>query len=163
MYHASSGGYTENSENVYANAIPYLRGVESPKEVGSRLSGERTYTRENFVQAANGANPDANLEADKLEEQVKILSAYPSGRVEKLQLGAVEITGKQARKMFSLDSAMFTVEITADSVIFHTKGFGHGVGMSQSGANGMALEGANYKSILTHYYTGVTIGIMGQY
>lgn len=65
--------------------------------------------------------------------------------------------------MFSLDSAMFTVEITADSVIFHTKGFGHGVGMSQSGANGMALEGANYKSILTHYYTGVTIGIMGQY
>ena len=163
MYHASSGGYTENSENVYANAIPYLRGVESPKEVGSRLSGERTYTRENFVQAANGANPDANLEADKLEEQVKILSAYPSGRVEKLQLGAVEITGKQARKMFSLDSAMFTVEITADSVIFHTKGFGHGVGMSQSGANGMALEGANYKCILTHYYTGVTIGRMGQY
>ena len=49
------------------------------------------------------------------------------------------------------------------SVIFHTKGFGHGVGMSQAGANGMATDGADYRTILLHYYTGVTIGVIGQY
>lgn len=163
MYHASSGGYTENSENVYANEIPYLRSVESPHEVGSRLSGEKTYTLADFVAAANGAKPDANLTAETISEQVKILSNYPSGRVEKMQLGNVEITGKQARKMFSLDSALFTLEITDTEIIFHTKGFGHGVGMSQSGANGMALDGADYKTILLHYYTGVTLGVIGQY
>lgn len=163
MYHASSGGYTENSENVYANEIPYLRSVESPHEVGSRLSGEKTYTLADFVAAANGARPDANLTVETIGEQVKILSTYPSGRVEKMQLGNVEITGKQARKMFSLDSAMFTLEITDTEITFYTKGFGHGVGMSQSGANGMALEGADYKTILLHYYTGVTLGVIGQY
>lgn len=163
MYHASSGGYTENSENVYANEIPYLRSVESPHEVGSRLSGEKTYTLADFVAAANGAKPDANLTVETIAEQVKILSNYPSGRVEKMQLGNVEITGKQARKMFSLDSALFTLEITDTEIIFHTKGFGHGVGMSQSGANGMALDGADYKTILLHYYTGVTLGVIGQY
>lgn len=163
MYHASSGGYTENSENVYANEIPYLRSVESPHEVGSRLTGERTYSLEEFVSAANGAKPDADLTVESLSEQVKVLSNYPSGRVERMQLGDVEITGKQARKIFSLDSALFTLEITDSKVIFHTKGFGHGVGMSQSGANGMALNGADYKTILLHYYTGVTLGVIGQY
>ena len=94
---------------------------------------------------------------------MKILSLYPSGRVEKLQINEEVITGKSARKVFGLDSAMFTVEITDRQVIFHTKGFGHGVGMSQAGANGMATDGANYKTILTHYYTGVSIGVIGQF
>ena len=64
---------------------------------------------------------------------------------------------------FETDSSMFTVELTDTQVIFHTKGFGHGVGMSQAGANGMAADGADYKTILTHYYTGVSIGVIGQY
>ena len=55
------------------------------------------------------------------------------------------------------------MEITGDEVIFHTKGFGHGVGMSQAGANGMASDGADYKTILSHYYTGVSFGVIGQY
>ena len=73
------------------------------------------------------------------------------------------ITGKTARKIFGLDSSMFTVEVTDSQVIFHTKGFGHGVGMSQAGANGMAADGATYREILLHYYTGVSIGVIGQY
>jgi stage II sporulation protein D len=57
-----------------------------------------------------------------------------------------------------LNSANFTIEQTAESVTFHTVGFGHGVGMSQTGANAMAKQGANYIDILTHYFTGVTVG-----
>ena len=163
MYHGASGGWTENSENVYSNAIPYLRSVESPHEIGSRQTGEVAFGRKEFVERVNGARPNAHTEADKLESEVKILSLYPSGRVEKLQLGEDVITGKTARKIFGLDSAMFTVEVTEQQVIFHTKGFGHGVGMSQAGANGMGADGADYKTILTHYYTGVSIGVIGQY
>ena len=163
MYHGASGGWTENSENVYSNAIPYLRSVESAHEIGSRQTGQVVYARATFVEKVNDARPNAHLKAEDLESQVKALSLYPSGRVEKLQLGEDVITGKTARKIFGLDSSMFTVEITADEVIFHTKGFGHGVGMSQAGANGMAADGATYKEILLHYYTGVSIGVIGQY
>ena len=163
MYHGASGGWTENSENVYSNAIPYLRSVESAHEIGSRQTGTVTYGREEFVERVNGARPNAHMVQENLQDQIKALSLYPSGRVEKLQLGEDVITGKTARKIFGLDSSMFTVEVTSDEVIFHTKGFGHGVGMSQAGANGMAADGATYKEILLHYYTGVTIGVIGQY
>ena len=163
MYHAASGGWTEDSENVYGSTFAYLRSVESPHEIGSRQTGEVRYHRGTFVEKVNGARPNAHMEEDKLEEQLKVLSLYTSGRVEKLQLNEDVITGRTARKLFGLDSAMFTVEITGDEVIFHTKGFGHGVGMSQAGANGMASDGADYKTILSHYYTGVSFGVIGQY
>ena len=163
MYHASSGGWTEDSQNVYGSNFPYLRSVESPHEIGSRQAGEVRYHRGTFVEKVNGARPNAHMEEEKLEEQLKVLSLYPSGRVEKLQLNEDTVTGRTARKIFGLNSAMFTVEITNDEVIFHTKGFGHGVGMSQAGANGMATDGADYRTILLHYYTGVTIGVIGQY
>lgn len=163
MYHGASGGWTENSENVYSNAIPYLRSVESAHEIGSRQTGQVTFARAAFVERVNGARPNAHMTLENLESQVKTLSLYPSGRVEKLQLGEDVITGKTARKIFGLDSSMFTVEITDSDVIFRTKGFGHGVGMSQAGANGMAADGADYRTILTHYYTGVSIDVIGQY
>ncbi len=163
MYHAASGGWTEDSKNVYGSTFAYLRSVESPHEIGSRQTGEVRYHRGTFVEKVNGARPNAHMEEEKLEEQLKVLSLYPSGRVEKLQLNEDVITGRTARKLFGLDSAMFTVEITSDEVIFHTKGFGHGVGMSQAGANGMATDGADYKTILSHYYTGVSFGVIGQY
>ena len=163
MYHGASGGWTESSENVYGNVVPYLKSVESAHEIGSRQTGEVKFGRGEFVTRVNGARPNANMAADKLEAQLKILSLYPSGRVEKLQLNEDVITGKTARKIFGLDSSMFTVEVTDTQVIFHTKGFGHGVGMSQAGANGMAADGADYRTILLHYYTGVDIGVIGQY
>lgn len=163
MYHGASGGWTEDSENVYKNAIPYLRSVPSPHEIGSRQTGTVTYGREEFAQRTNNSRPNAQVEADKLEQELEILSVYPSGRVKELRLGSDIISGNTARKVFGLDSAMFTLELTNTQVIFSTKGFGHGVGMSQAGANGMAADGAGYRDILTHYYTGVTIERIGEY
>ncbi len=163
MYHGASGGWTENSENVYSNAIPYLRSVESAHEIGSRQTGEVRLSRAAFVEKVNGARPNAHMTLEGLDEQLKILSLFPSGRVEKMQLNEDVITGRTARKIFGLDSAMFALELTDSEVIFHTKGFGHGLGMSQAGANGMAADGADYRTILTHYYTGVDIGVIGQY
>ncbi|HPF53158.1 MAG TPA: stage II sporulation protein D [Clostridia bacterium] len=158
LYHAASGGYTENSENVYSEALPYLRSVLSDNETGSRQTGSVTFAYSNFVDMVNLAYPQAELTVENVAREVEILSVYESGRVESLRLGQTVISGKQARRLFSLDSTMFEIELLPTSVTFNTKGFGHGVGLSQSGANGMAQGGSGYLEILLYYYTGVELG-----
>ena len=158
LYHAASGGQTEDSENVFAAARPYLRGVESENEVGSsHLQDEERMTRKEFAAAINKKFPKAGLKAASLEKQVTIEDRFESGRVETIRLGKVEATGRELRGALELRSAWFTIEFGKEDVVINTRGYGHGVGMSQSGANGMAQEGKGYREILKHYYTGVEI------
>ena len=77
-----------------------------------------------------------------------------------MEIGKTKFTGKQIRALFTLDSTDFTFAFDEENVQITTKGYGHGVGMSQVGANAMAKEGKNYEEILTHYYTGVTLAQM---
>ncbi len=159
LYHGSSaGGFTEDSERVFSATLPYLRSVSSDLEEGSRQTGEERFAFDVFCGKVNEKYPDAALTASALPGAVEILSVYPSGRVEAARLGGVTLTGKQVRGLLGLDSAMFTISYTDTEIVFSTKGFGHGVGMSQAGANGMALAGSTYDLILLHYYTGVTLG-----
>lgn len=159
LYHSASGGYTEDSENVFANAVPYLRAVESPDEVGtSHLTGSVRYARAELCALVNAALPEAALSPDALEEQVEILERSRSGRVQRLRLGGAALTGREARGLLGLDSALFTIAFDEDGVRFDTRGFGHGVGMSQTGANAMGLAGSDYRQILLHYYTGASLG-----
>ncbi len=160
LYHACSGGQTENSENVYANAIPYLRGVDSPYEDPMRTE-DVPIGEDALVELIAAKYPESGIGAENVREGLKIDSAYESGRVKTLRLGKTEITGKQARSLFGLRSTMFTITWSEDGIVFHTKGYGHGVGLSQNGANGMAKHGSDYRSILLHYYTGVSIGSYG--
>ncbi len=158
LYHAASGGQTEDSENVFAAARPYLRGVESENEVGSNhLKDEARLGRREFVSIINKKWPKAGLKESSLEKQVEVEERFESGRVESVRLGKVEVTGRELRGALELRSAWFTIEFTDDEVVIDTRGYGHGVGMSQSGANGMAQEGKNYREILKHYYTGIEI------
>lgn len=158
LYHAASGGMTEDSENVFASARPYLRSVDSKNEVGSsHITDEERLTRKEFVKALNKAWPKAKLSADKLEDQVEITERFESGRVESIRLGGVTATGRELRGALELRSANFTIQFTKNEIIIDTRGYGHGVGMSQAGANGMAQDGATYDEILKHYYTGVEI------
>ncbi|MEL7601520.1 MAG: stage II sporulation protein D [Bacillota bacterium] len=158
LYHAASGGMTEDSENVFASARPYLRSVDSKNEVGSsHITDEERLTRKEFVKAVNATWPKAKLSADKLEDQVEIKERFESGRVESIRLGGVTATGRELRGALELRSANFTITYTKSDVIIDTRGYGHGVGMSQAGANGMAEDGATYQEILKHYYTGVEI------
>ena len=105
--------------------------------------------------------PESGISESNVRDGIAIEKAYASGRVETLRLGKTTVTGKQARNLFGLRSTMFTVEWTGDGIVFHTKGYGHGVGLSQNGANGMAKHGSDYQEILLHYYTGVSIGVFG--
>ncbi len=157
LYHACSGGRTEDSENVYANALPYLRGVDSPYEEPMRTE-DVPIGFDALIALITEKYPESGVTEDNAAEEIGIAETYGSGRVKTLRLGKTVITGKQARNLFDLRSTMFTVTWSEDGIVFHTKGYGHGVGLSQNGANGMAKHGASYREILLHYYTGVTIG-----
>ena len=126
----------ENSENVFASAEPYLVSVASPGEEGTAHYAETTtFSSKSFATKLNAAFPKASLSEKKLEEQVRIISRYASGRVESVQIGAIEVTGRQLRGALDLPSANFTIEFTDGDVRIATLGYGHGVGMSQYGAN----------------------------
>ncbi len=155
FYHASSGGRTEDSEHVYSKALPYLRSVESDGEEDSRnYYGEVTVSISDFKKKMQKFSSGLKFDGVPL---VGATVRFDSGRVESIEIGSQTFTGREVREVFSLNSANFTIDQSADSVTFHTVGFGHGVGMSQTGANAMAKKGADYMEILTHYFSGVTV------
>lgn len=158
LYHASSAGYTENVENVYSKALPYLRSVASPGEDKvTTLEAREEMDIKWFCNTVNKAYPKARLSASSLDKQVSVVSRFPSGRVKSIKLGGVSITGVEFRRLLDIRSANFTIAFNQYSVIVTTEGYGHGVGMSQNGAEAMAREGSNYIDILTYYYSGVSI------
>ncbi len=161
LYHACSGGQTEDSENVYANAIPYLRGVESPYEDPMREE-DVDFGEDAVAELIAAKYPESGITSENVRGGIEIKSTYPSGRVKELRLGKTVITGKQARSLFGLRSTMFTFRWGEEAIVFHTKGFGHGVGLSQNGANGMAKHGSTYREILLHYYTGASLASYGE-
>ncbi len=155
FYHACAGGMTENCENVYSEALPYLVSVDSVGEEDySQYSGEVTVSYDEFAAAMRAFSP--SIKIDDVRTCIGDIVRFDSGRVESIKIGNETFTGREIRGIFSLDSANFTIE-TDNGITFETVGYGHGVGMSQTGANSMAQGGARYEEILTHYYTGVTI------
>ncbi|MDR0396265.1 MAG: stage II sporulation protein D [Oscillospiraceae bacterium] len=158
LYHAISGGRTEDVELVYSEPLPYLRGVDSPgEESASKYKGRVSISRDEFVKVINKAFPSAGLASASLESQVDILKRSASNRVLDARLGGANADGRKLRGLFGLNSANFTIAFSGGEVVFDTIGHGHGVGMSQAGAEAMARGGADYLQILTHYYTGVAI------
>lgn len=150
VFHAMSAGKTEDAENVWGNAVPYLRSAESfgEKEV-DRF--ETTYTI-SFSEFCKTVNSEVTSPSDIKEP---VLSE--AGYVKTIKIGNRNFTGSEIRSLFSLRSASFTVSADENLVTFTVKGYGHGVGMSQHGANVLAKEGKSYDEILKHYYTGVEI------
>ena len=157
LYHSSAGGRTEDAQNVFSAALPYLIGVDSPgEETAGKYAAEVRVSLGEFTNRVNKKWPAAKLKKNRLGEQVKVVSRYDSGRVKELKLNKITVSGRELRRLFDLNSANFTLSI-GEKVTIRTKGYGHGVGMSQYGARAMALEGAGYEEILKHYYTGVEI------
>lgn len=151
LYHAVSGGYTEDVENVYETALPYLRSVVSPgEEQASRYETIQVFTQNELAAVFPDAAQDGMV-------ALTILERSQSGRVTKIQVGPYEITGRVFRSALGLKSTNFEIHQTEESVTFYQRGYGHGVGMSQAGANAMALAGAAYDEILYYYYTGVEL------
>jgi len=154
VYHASSGGYTEDAINVWNGKENYLISVESPNEdrIMSNFETKLVLKKKDFfTKLGMNSNQKANIQ---------VLSRTKGDRVKEININDKIFTGNEIREIFNLRSSNFEVSCKINDIIFDVKGYGHGVGMSQWGAQVMALEGKNYEQIIKHYYPGVEIEII---
>ncbi len=151
VYHSNSGGQTESSEDIWEEKKPYLRSVESPFDSGS----EKNY-RHRFEISYNVLEKRLGINAQNITN-IKIIDYNEGGSVNTVRIADKIFEGREVRDKLGLPSAKFEFIVEDDKIICEVTGFGHGVGMSQDGANGFGKKGYNYREILKHYYTDVEI------
>ncbi len=153
VFHSTSSGKTENSGDVWNKQLPYLKSVDSNQDVNSpKYNSQATFTFDKFK--------DILLKNRKINFENKIIGEITytdGGSVKTIEIGDTSFKGTEIRNLFELNSANFTLDIYNDKVCFNVKGYGHGVGMSQYGANYMAGTGNDYVDILKKYYTDTDI------
>ena len=160
MYHSTSGGQTEDIKDVYSSDVPYLKSVLSPNEEGApKFKNLITLTTDEFIQTIKGKYPEAKIDRDNIAEKIKLIEKTSTGRVKRIAIDGNLLDGSELRDLFGLNSTNFKISLDnkLNIIEIETYGYGHGIGMSQWGANGMGKEGSNYQEILKHYYTGVEI------
>ena len=158
FFHSNSGGTTEVPVNVWGGTgYPYLQSVETSGEEGySQYFSEVEVSNEDVLKKLKEKYP--NIEIDfKESDDIKIIDYTNSGRVKTIKFGNIEISGVEARTIFELKSANFEIIKNDNSIKFKVKGYGHGVGMSQTGADSLAKKGSTYEEIIKHFYSGVEI------
>ena len=158
VFHSSSAGRTRAAGEVWQTDLPYLQPVSSPEDDTGipNYYSRAEFTPEAFRDAFLAACPEAQL-SGAVENWLKNAVTDSAGSVETVEVGGVTVRGSRLRSILGLRSACFEWEVQDGKLVFFVTGFGHGVGMSQYGANAMAAGGADYREILTHYYTGVTV------
>lgn len=156
LYFSTSNGKTANSEEYYASALPYLRSVDSPwdLQLNPDVIATKFFTNDQLKNT---------LGMTKAISIFKIIDRFQDDRVKSVSVNDKTFTGREIRELLGLRSSDFTVRKTKNGYEFTTQGYGHGVGMSQYGAQGMALEGNTYREILSHYYQNIEIISLSQY
>ena len=150
LFFSTSTGKTENSEEVFSSKVPYLRSASSSWDEASPVYQDTaTFNLNDFYQKL-GLQYNDKITAEVLE-------TTSTGRVKKIKINGVELNGRDVATKLKLRSNYFSIVQNDKNVTITTKGFGHGVGMSQYGALGMAKEGYKYDKILKHYYQGTEI------
>lgn len=162
-FFSTSNGYTENSEDYWGGEkIPYLRSVSVPWDQASpKYLATATFTLSNFEKKLNtriarsalavGAKGTSN------PSWVKILSWTQGKRINQIKIGDKSYSGREIREKLGLNSSQFAISYQKNTVTITTTGYGHGVGMSQWGANGMAKEGKTAEEIVKYFYKGIQI------
>ena len=160
LFHSNSGGKTEDSEYVWEGvSVPYLRSVTSGGEEENKDYKNTVLIKNSeAVEKLLKEYPDMKLSSSKLFSSIKILDYTPGGRVASLEVGDEQIKGTDFRRILGLKSANFKIEKADSNTLKITVlGYGHGVGMSQWGANYLAKRGGTYDEILKYYYSGVKL------
>lgn len=156
-FHSMSSGKTESAENAWGSAVDYLVSVDSSFDTSAPKYFEETaYPKEVLQEKLKSAFPDIQLGED-FTQWLSVKDVSDAGTVLSMTAGNLTVSGNDMRTALSLRSANFEINYTASEAVFATKGYGHGVGMSQYGANSMAAEGKTWQDILNHYYSGCEI------
>ena len=157
FFHSNSGGTTEAPVNVWGGSgYPYLQTVETAGEDGyAQYSSELELSREEFLSKMKEKYLDFSIDFDD-ENCIKIIEYTAGGRIKTIKIGNHNLSGVEVRTIFSLKSANFNIEI-GEKIKFNVTGYGHGVGMSQTGADSLAKQGYKCEDIIKHFYTGVEV------
>ena len=158
FFHSNSGGTTDTATAVWGGAnYPYLQAVEtSGEDAYTQYSSEMVLSKEEFANKIREYHSEFQIDFN-LENQIEILSYTEGERVKEIKIGNLNLSGVEIRNIFKLKSAKFEINIDGENIKFNVIGYGHGVGMSQTGADSMARQGKNYEDIIKHFYTGVEI------
>ena len=158
FFHSNSGGVTEVPVNVWGGTgYPYLQSVEtSGEDAYTQYSSEVILTQEQLINKLKEKYSDISIDFSNSDD-IKIMEYTESTRVKTVKFGNHEISGVEARSLLGLRSTNFEISIDGDNIKFSVKGYGHGVGMSQTGADSMAKQGSSAEDIIKHFYTGVEI------
>ena len=158
FFHANSGGTTELPVNVWGGSgLPYLQVVETAGEEGyTQYSSEVILNKEELIEKLKAKYTDIQIDFNN-NDDIKILDYTDGNRVKTVKFGNHEISGVETRTILGLKSTNFEITKENDNIKFSVKGYGHGVGMSQTGADTMAKQGSNYEDIIKHFYKDVEI------
>lgn len=158
FFHSNSGGTTEVPVNVWGGSnFPYLQVVETAGEEGyTQYASEVVLSPNDLIEKLKTKYQDIQINFDN-DDDIKILEYTDSKRVKTVKLGNCEISGVEARTLLGLKSTNFKIEKENGNIKFSVVGYGHGVGMSQTGADAMAKQGSTFEDIIKHFYVGVEI------
>lgn len=155
VFHSSSGGYTENSEDIWQRPTPYLRGVPDFDQDAPVFHWAESFSTQQVGQRIAGIGRLQSVATER---------ATPRGRIVSIRLqgsqGTRTLTGTEFRQALGLRSTLCSVSLTGDTLQVHGRGYGHGLGMSQWGARALALQGRPYQQILAHYYQGTALATL---
>jgi stage II sporulation protein D len=158
VFHSTSGGKTENSEDIWSNRVPYLRSVVSQYEEHSpKYVARQEVSIDSFIDCMKKLDSGVVINKKNIKNEIKVLERSEGGRITRIKVGNKVFKGMDVRNVLGLNSSNFNFDIGSSTIRFTVVGNGHGIGMSQYGADGMAKNGASYKDIVTHYYQGVDI------
>lgn len=158
FFHANSGGTTELPVNVWGGSdLPYLQVVETAGEEGyTQYSSEVILNKEELIEKLKTKYSDIQIDFNN-DDDIKILDYTDGNRVKTVKFGNHELSGVETRTILGLKSTNFEITKENDNIKFSVKGYGHGVGMSQTGADTMAKQGRSYEDIIKHFYKDVEI------
>ena len=158
FFHSNSGGKTESPINVWGGSnYPYLQAVQTAGEEGyEQYYSEVTVTRSELENKIREKHSDFQIDWNA-SDCIKVLEYTQSNRVKTLKVGNLNLSGVEIRTLIGLKSANFEIEMSGNNIKFKVKGYGHGIGMSQTGADSMAKSGSNYEEIIKHFYQGIEI------
>ncbi len=158
FFHANSGGTTEAPFHVWGGTgYPYLQAVQTAGEEGyTQYASDASFTVEELTQKIQEKHSEFTMDITN-PDCIAVEEYTEGGRVKTIRIGNVTLSGVEVRTLLGLRSANFTVQIEGNTIHFHVIGYGHGVGMSQTGADSLAKQGKNYEDIIKHFYTGVEI------
>lgn len=150
LYFSTSNGKTEDASNVWGNSIPYLKSVNCIFDIGTKF-----YKKEKVISKSE-VSKKLGVTVNSVSD-FNIISRTEGNRIKNVSVNGKSFTGVKIRSLLGLNSADFEISDSGNNLVFSTRGYGHGVGMSQYGANEMAKSGYSYIDILKYFYSGVVI------